>query len=102
MKHTLLHLLYTPFILIFSCTEFTRTYDTHQDNKFFSPAELTLSVQDDNNDGYNDLSFNGKLISIVDDNISHESSIEVIFLFDRQTGQFNEKENYTTKYKLNE
>jgi hypothetical protein len=78
----------------------TRTYDAHQDNQFFAPAELDLKIKDDNNDGFNDLSFNGNIITSITENSSQENPIEVIFLYDRQTGQFNEKEKYNEKYRL--
>lgn len=41
-----------------------RTYDAHQDNRIYEPNELTLKVKDFNNDGFNDISFNGKIVLI--------------------------------------
>jgi hypothetical protein len=99
-----------------------RTYDAHQDNKIYEPNELTLKVKDFNNDGYNDISFygtivliqgqtkngdwfdsetiNGKTITYSVDNPFKKIPVEFVFLYDKQTGHFKAKENYTEKYGL--
>ncbi len=99
-----------------------RTYDAHQDNKIYEPNELTLKVKDFNNDGYNDISFcgimvliqgqtkngdwfdsetiNGKTITYSVDNPFKKIPVEFVFFYDKQTGHFKAKENYTEKYEL--
>jgi hypothetical protein len=101
-----------------------QTYDAHEDNQIYEPNELTLKVKDFNNDGFNDISFNGKNLLIQGqtkngdwfdtetingkevtysiDNPFKKIPIEFIFLYDRQTGHFNAKENYTEKYGLDD
>ena len=101
-----------------------QTYDAHQDNKIYEPNELTLKVKDFNNDGFNDISFNGKTVLIQGqtkngdwfdtetingkeetysiDNPFKKISVEFIFLYDKQTGHFKAKENYTEKYGLDD
>jgi hypothetical protein len=99
-----------------------RTYDAHGDNKIYEPYELALKVKDFNNDGYNDISFYGKIVLIQGqtkngdwfdtetingkevtysiDNPFKKIPVEFIFLYDKQTGHFKAKENYTEKYGL--
>ena len=99
-----------------------RTFDAHQDNRIYEPNELTLKVKDFNNDGYNDISFNGKIVVIQGqtkngdwfdsetingktitysvDNPFKKIPVEFVFLYDNQTGHFKAKENYTKKYGL--
>ncbi|NNV54247.1 hypothetical protein [Limnovirga soli] len=101
-----------------------RTYDAHQDNRIYEPNELTLKVKDFNNDGYNDISFygtivliqgqskngdwfdsetiNGKTITYSVDNPFKKIPVEFVFLYDKQTGYFKERENYTEKYGLDD
>ena len=101
-----------------------RTYDAHEDNRIYAPNELILKVKDFNNDGFNDISFNGKILLIQGqtesgfwfdneiingktvtysvDNPFKKIPIEFIFLYDKQTGHFKAKENYTEKYGLND
>lgn len=101
-----------------------RTYDAHGDNKVYEPYELTLKVKDFNNDGYNDISFygkivliqgqtkngewfdsetiNGKTITYSADNPFKKIPVEFVFLYDKQTGHFKAKENYTEKYGLDD
>ncbi|MDD3771778.1 MAG: hypothetical protein PHC38_03875 [Weeksellaceae bacterium] len=43
-----------------------KTYDAHEDNKIYEPYELVLKIKDFNNDGYNDISFMGKLFLFKD------------------------------------
>jgi hypothetical protein len=101
---------------------FVRTYDAHEDNSINEPNELALRVKDFNNDGYNDISFygkivliqrqtkngewfdcdviNGKTITYSVDNPFKKIPVEFVFLYDKQTGHFKAKENYTKKYGL--
>lgn len=101
-----------------------RTYDAHQDNRIYEPNELTLKVKDFNNDGYNDISFygtivliqgqskngdwfdsetiNGKTITYSVDNPFKKIPVEFVFLYNKQTGHFKERENYTEKYGLDD
>ena len=103
---------------------FVRTYDAHEDNSINEPNELNLKVKDFNNDGYNDISFygnivliqgrtkngdwydsetiNGKTITYSVDNPFKKIPVEFAFLYDKQTGHFKAKENYTEKYWLND
>lgn len=99
-----------------------RTYDAHEDNRIYEPNELTLKIKDFNNDGFNDIAFvgkivliqgqtkngdwfdsetvNGKTITYSIDNPFKKISVEFVFLYDKQTGHFKAKENYTEKYGL--
>lgn len=99
-----------------------RTYDAHQDNRIYEPYELNLKVKDFDNDGYNDISFygkivliqgqtkngdlfdseriNGKTITYSVENPFKKVPVEFEFLYDKQTGHFKAKEKYTEKYGL--
>ncbi len=99
-----------------------QTYDAHEDNKIYEPKELTFKVKDFNNDGYNDISFNGKIVLIQGqtkngdwfdsekkngktitysvENPFKKIPVEFVFLYDKQTGHFKAKKNYTEKYGL--
>ncbi|MGH1517681.1 hypothetical protein [Chryseobacterium sp. JK1] len=99
-----------------------RTYDAHEDSKIYEPNELKLTVKDFNNDGFNDFAFSGKIVLIqgltpqgdwydaetingkeVNYSVDHpfkKIPVEYIFLYDKKTGHFKEKENYTEKYHL--
>ncbi len=101
-----------------------RTYDAHEDNAIYEPNELILKVNDFNNDGFNDMSFKGKIVYIqgqtnngewIDketingkevsysiDNPFKKIPVEFVFLYDKQTGHFKAKENYKEKYGLEE
>ena len=101
-----------------------QTYDAHEDSKIYEPNELTLKIKDFNKDGFNDISFNGKIVLIQGrtkdgvwfdtetingkevtysiDNPFNKISVEFIFLYDKQTGHFKAKENYTEKYGLDD
>lgn len=103
---------------------FVRTYDAHEDNSINEPEELTLKIKDFNQDGFNDISFNGKIVYIQGktkngdwfdsekikgktitysvDNTFKKIPVEFIFLYDKETGHFKAKENYTKKYGLEE
>jgi hypothetical protein len=99
-----------------------RTYDAHEDNRIYEPNELIFRIKDFNNDGFNDISFSGKIVLIQGqtkngdwfdtetingkaltysvDNPFRKIPVEFIFLYDKQTGHFKAKENYTKKYEL--
>jgi hypothetical protein len=99
-----------------------RTYDAHEDNKVYEPNELNLKIKDFNKDGFNDISFNGKIVLIqaqtpqgdwydsetidgkqVNYFIDHpfkKIPVEFIFLYDKKTGHFKAKEDYVKKYDL--
>ncbi|MFI2743368.1 hypothetical protein ACG2LH_11560 [Zhouia sp. PK063] len=99
-----------------------KTYDAHEDNTIYEPNELALKVEDFNNDGFNDISFNGKIVFIRGqtkngdwfdsetengktttysvDNPFKKIPIELIFLYDKKTGHFKAKENFNEKYNL--
>lgn len=101
---------------------FIRTYDAHQDNSINEPNELTLKVKDFNKDGFNDISFNGKIVLIQGrskngdwydgetvngkevmysiDNPFKRISVQFVFLYDKRSGHFKPKENYAEKYGL--
>jgi hypothetical protein len=101
-----------------------QTYDAHEDNKIYEPNELTLKVKDFNNDGFNDISFNGKTVLIQGqtkngvwfdtetingkevtysvDNPFKKIPVEFVFLYDKQTEHFKARENYTKKYGLDD
>jgi hypothetical protein len=101
-----------------------QTYDAHEDNSINEPNELNLKVKDFNNDGYNDISFygkivliqgqtkngdwfdsetiNGKTITYSVDNPFKKIPVEFVFLYDKQTGHFKARENYTEKYGLDD
>jgi len=100
---------------------YIRTYDAHQDNTINEPFELVLNIKDYNNDGFNDISFNGnvvfiqaktkngdwydgetidgKIVNYSIDNPFKKIPIELIFLYDKKSGHFKSKENYSKKYK---
>lgn len=99
-----------------------RTYDAHQDSRIYEPNELNLNIEDYNNDGFNDIAFVGKIVFIQGqkengdwfdseiingkfknysiDNPYKKIPIKFVFLYDKHTGHFKAKENYTEKYKL--
>lgn len=101
-----------------------KTYDAHEDNKIYESYELVLKIKDFNNDGYNDISFygkivfiqgqtkngdwfdgetiNGKAITYSVDNPFKKIPVEFVFLYDKKTGHFKAKENYTEKYELDD
>jgi len=97
-----------------------RTCDAYEDNRIYEPNELILNVKDFNNDGFNDISFSGKIVLIQGltkngiwydriingneattysiDNPFMKIPIEFIFLYDKQSKHFKAKENYSEKY----
>lgn len=98
-----------------------QTFDACADNKVFEPNELTVSVRDNNQDGYNDLVFNGKIVLIQGqtkqghwydgeiingkqiiysvENPFKKIPIELVFLYNSKTMRFEAKEDYEQKYK---
>lgn len=101
-----------------------KTYDSYEDSKIYNPNELKLQIEDYDSDGFNDLLFTGKLILIqgIGDNgnlydtevkngknveFSAESPfkkipIQYIFLYNKKSGHFEAKEDYSKIYKLND
>jgi len=99
---------------------YLRTYDAHQDNRVNEPHELALRIKDWNNDGFNDISFNGKFVLIQglseygdwydgetingkeitysEENPFKKVNVELIFLFDKKTNHFKVKEDYSKEY----
>jgi hypothetical protein len=79
-----------------------RTYDSHEDDAVYEPNELTLTVKDCNNDGFNDISFKGKVVFIEGqtkegywvDHPFKKNPVAFIFLYNKQTGHFRLKGNY--------
>lgn len=101
---------------------YPQTYDVHEDNRVNDPNELAIQVNDFNQDGFNDISFKGKIVWIqemgeneafLDSEIINRKevahavqnpfktiSVEYIFLYDQKSGHFKVKENYRKKYNL--
>jgi hypothetical protein len=85
-----------------------RTYDSHEDRSVYEPNELRFTKKDFNKDGINDIAFKGKLVMLMKqtkdgiwydgDNPAEKIPIEFIFLYDKQSGRFKEKEDYVKKY----
>jgi hypothetical protein len=85
---------------------FPRTYDAHSDHHVNNPNELKLTIRDQNNDGFNDLTFSGEMLlnsvgnNVDDDPINNKSiQLELIYAYDVKTGHFKELEDYSKKYK---
>lgn len=76
------------------------TYDAHEDDRTFEPHELTLKAADYNQDGHNDIAFYGNLVSNTEDQQITKTPIEFILIYDKKTGHFTCKEDYTKKYHL--
>lgn len=94
-----------------------RTYDAHQDEWVFEPNELKFQVKDFNKDGFNDISFNGKIVLVQGqtkngdwydselingktvtysvDNPFKKVSVEFVFLYDNELGKFKAMEDYS-------
>lgn len=79
-----------------------RTIDAHEDNGIYEPYELNLVVKDFNNDGLNDIAFEGTMIKYSETSPIYTKRIPIkfIFLYDKQSGHFKSKENYVRKYNL--
>ncbi len=93
------------------------TYDIHEDMQIYRPGELTLTINDWNKDGVNDLSFKGNIIflsGITDDGLDYDVTVidgksipftvdnpfkvkpvELIFLYNEKTKHFSAKEDYS-------
>lgn len=95
-----------------------QTYDAHEDNTLNEPTEFPYKISDKNKDGYNDITFSGNIVMIVDMNgsgsyISKEGKeikysfetpykkIPVIFnfLYNPRTKHFEEEKDYSEKFK---
>ena len=72
---------------------YLRTYDSNEDYSINEPFELKLSIKDFNNDGFNDISFSGSLITN-----DKKTPVSFQFIFNKQTGHFIEKEDYCKRY----
>jgi len=90
-----------------------QTYDAEQDLSVFEPSELKINFVDENRDGFNDIVFTGQKLMLgkytkdsvwydVEDgkpftveNPADRIPIKYIFLYDKKTGHFKAKENYT-------
>lgn len=88
-----------------------QTYDAHQDLAIFDPNELRIKFKDENNDGFNDIIFNGQkwmLGKYTKDSIWYDVEngksfsvknpaskipIRYVFFYDKPTGHFKAKEN---------
>ena len=92
----------------------TQTYDVHGDRWVYEPNELNLSIKDFNRDGYNDISFSGKLVLLEGyknntwyncegancfsiDHPFKKLTIRYAFLYDSTTGHFVESDKYSIK-----
>lgn len=93
-----------------------QTYDCNHDQKVFEPYELKLKVKDYNYDGYNDISFSGKKVYLINldkngdwagdldydykeikDKKFKKVPLKYIFYYNKQNGHFVAKEDYTDK-----
>lgn len=94
-----------------------RTYDKHEDTDVFEPNELKLQFKDVNKDGLKDMIFtgkrlmlgrfakdsfwydvevvNGRHIPFTVDNPGSVIPIRYVFLYDKRSGHFKAKENYS-------
>lgn len=90
-----------------------KTYDAHEDDSVFEPNELRMDFVDENKDGFNDIVFsgnklmlgrftkdsmwyeveNGKFFTV--DNPASRHLVKYIFLYDKQSGHFKPKDNYS-------
>jgi hypothetical protein len=96
-----------------------QTYDAHQDRSVNEPTEFPYQIQDQNQDGYNDLIFRGNIVMIQDPTGSGtridsqgqriEYTVEkpyqtipvsFVFLYNPKTEHFEEAENYSKKYEF--
>jgi len=79
-----------------------QTYSTGYDNEVNIPYELHHKFLDENNDGFNDIVFFGKVrYSKIDLGTQDKTSpVKFIFLYNKTNGHFIEKEDYSEKYKF--
>jgi hypothetical protein len=61
-----------------------------------------IQGQTKNGDWFDTETINGKEVTYSIDNPFKKISVEFIFLYDKQTGHFKAKENYTEKYGLDD
>lgn len=101
-----------------------KTYDSYEDSKIYSPNELKLQIKDYDSDGFNDLLFTGELIliqgladngNLYDTEVRNGKNVEFsvenpfkkipiqyVFLYNKKSGHFEAKDDYTKIYKLND
>jgi hypothetical protein len=120
-KHSIYKIQQDTFENIFNGFSANRpqTYDGHQDRSVNEPTEFPYSFQDKNQDGYKDLIFQGNIVVLEEErgvtqgrNAQGEKieyTVETpykkvpvffIFLYNPQTGHFEEEENYSKKYEF--
>jgi len=82
---------------------FPRTYDAHENNNVNEPNELNIKISDTNKDGCNDLIFSGKIVhNTLSNNIDDKTNnikvnVKFIFEYNKKTGHFVQKEDYSKK-----
>ena len=90
-----------------------QTYDAHEDLSVFEPNELKIVFIDDNKDGFNDIVFTGQKLMLgkytkdsswydvengkpfTVENPASRHLVKYIFLYDKQSGHFKAKDNYS-------
>ena len=90
-----------------------QTYDAHEDLSVFEPNELKMEFLDDNKDGFNDIVFTGQKLMLgkytkdsswydVENgkpftvkNPASRHFVKYIFLYDKQSGHFKAKSDYS-------
>ncbi len=79
-----------------------QTYSTGYGNEINIPYELHHKFFDENNDGFNDLVFFGKVrYSKIDLGVQDKIAlVKFIFFYNKANGHFTEKEDYSEKYKF--
>lgn len=79
-----------------------QTYSTGYDNEVNIPYELHHKFSDENNDGFNDIVFFGKVRYSKIDLGTQDKTLPVkfVFLYNKTNGHFVEKEDYSEKYKF--
>lgn len=100
----------------------TRTYDAHEDMSVFEPNELSISLKDENRDGFNDLLFSGHKLMLGKyskdslwydvegetgfsvENTAAKLTVKYVFLYDIKSGHFKseKKRESIIKFKLKE
>jgi hypothetical protein len=79
-----------------------QTYSTGYGNEVNIPNELYHKFSDENNDGFNDVTFFGKVrYSKIELGIDDKTApVKFVFLYNKANGHFVEKEDYSEKYKF--
>lgn len=77
---------------------FPRLYDAHQDDHLNKPYGLILKIKDINKDGFNDITFKGKIIHGISEGKNEAIPVKYVFLYIKHTGHFIEREDYSKKY----